>query len=76
MSRTINYNFYHWGPFLYFTNLEKKEVDKIKKLCSKKSQDYREHLAGLIKHEHKIDIKKLLENETPIGTVDDEKFFF
>ena len=59
MSRTINYNFYHWGPFLYFTNLEKKEVDKIKKLCSKKSQDYREHLAGLIKHEHKIDIKKL-----------------
>ena len=59
MSRTINYNFYHWGPFLYFTNLEKKELDKIKKLCSKKSKDYRENLAGLIKHEHKIDVKKL-----------------
>ena len=59
MSRTINYNFYHWGPFLYFTNLEKTELDKIKKLCSKKSKDYREHLAGLIKHEHKIDVKKL-----------------
>ena len=59
MSRTINYNFYHWGPFLYQTQLETKELDQIKKLCSKKSKDYRENLAGLIKHEHAVDVKKL-----------------
>ena len=59
MSRTINYNFYHWGPFLYKTILGPTEINFIKKLCSKKSKHFNENLAGLIKHEHKIDTKKL-----------------
>jgi len=59
MSRTINYNFYHWGPFLYHTTLDKTELNKIKKVCSKKSKDYRKNLAGLIRHEHEVDVKKL-----------------
>jgi hypothetical protein len=59
MSRTINYNFYHWGPFLYKSILEPTEINSIKKLCSKKSKHFNENLAGLIKHEHKIDTKKL-----------------
>ena len=59
MNKTINYNFYHWGPFLYSTNLKKDELKKIKTLCSKKLPDYRSHLAGLLQHEHKLDIKKL-----------------
>jgi len=59
MNKTINYNFYHWGPFLYSTNLKKDELKKIKILCSKKLPDYRSHLAGLLQHEHKLDIKKL-----------------
>lgn len=59
MDRTINYNFYHWGPFLYKTIISKEEIDEVKKLCSKQNEDYRESLAGLLKHEHTIDHKKL-----------------
>lgn len=59
MDKTINFEFFHWGPFLYKTILTKEEVDQVKKLCSKKNEDYRKSLAGLLKHEHKIDPKKL-----------------
>ena len=58
-DKRIDYHFFHWGPYLYKTSLTKEEIDFIKKLCSKKSKDYRKNLAGLIKHEHQIDIKKL-----------------
>jgi len=60
VNKTVNYNYYHWGPFLYKTVLELEELEKIKKLCSKKSKDYRKNLAGLIKHEHIVDSKKIL----------------
>jgi hypothetical protein len=59
MNRTINYNFYHWGPLLYKSVLEPTEINSIKKLCSKKGKSWRKHLAGLIKHEHIIDVKKV-----------------
>ena len=58
-GKRIDYNFFHWGPFLYRTILLKEEMDKIKNLCSKKNKDYRRTLAGLIKHEHEIDHKKM-----------------
>jgi hypothetical protein len=58
-DKIINYNFYHWGPFLYQTILQPEELMKIKKLCSKKTKDYRKNLAGLIRHEHLVDSKKL-----------------
>ena len=58
-SRIINYNFFHWGPLLYKTSLTSEEVDNIKKLCTKKSKDYRKNLAGLINHEHAVNVKKL-----------------
>ena len=57
--KTINYDFFHWGPFLYRTVMTKEEVDQVKKLCSKQNKDVRETLAGLLEHEHKIDHKKL-----------------
>ena len=58
--KTINYNFFHWGPFLYKTKLTNEEIDKIKKLCKKyKKKDFRKNLAGLIKQEYEIDNKKL-----------------
>jgi len=60
MSEQINYQYYHWGPYLYKTFLEKEEIEKIKKLCSKKSESYRSKLAGLIEHEYEIDSKKLV----------------
>ena len=56
--KKINYNFFHWGPFLYRTVITKEEVDQVKKLCSKQNKDVRETLAGLLEHEHKIDHKK------------------
>jgi hypothetical protein len=59
MAKQINYQYYHWGPYLYKTFLEKEEIEKIKKLCSKKLKSYRSELAGLIKHEYQIDSKKL-----------------
>ena len=37
----------------------KEEIDKIKNLCSKKNNDYRKNLAGIIKHEYEIDPKKM-----------------
>jgi hypothetical protein len=58
-DRLINYNFFHWGPFLYRTTLIKEELKKINNLCSKKNNDYRKNLAGIIKHEHAIDSKKI-----------------
>jgi len=59
MTQKINYSYYHWGPFLYKTCLKQEELNKLEKICSKKSQDYRENLAGLIKHEYAINVKKL-----------------
>lgn len=58
-DKQINYRFFHWGPFLYKTSLDKKELKEIKNLCSKKTKDYRSRLAGLIKHEYTIDVKKI-----------------
>jgi hypothetical protein len=56
----INYNFFHWGPFLYKTKIQDKELQKIKLLCKKdKRKDHRKNLAGLIRHEYKIDKEKL-----------------
>jgi hypothetical protein len=60
VNKTVKYNYFHWGPFLYKTVLELDELKKIKKLCSKKSQKHNNKLAGLIKHEHTIDSKKIL----------------
>ena len=60
MAKQINYQYYHWGPYLYKTFLEKEEIEKIKKLCSKKSKSYRSKLAGLIEHEYQIDSEKLI----------------
>jgi len=59
VSKIIRYNYLHWGPFLYKTSLEKEEIEKIKNVCSKESKDYRDNLAGLIKHEHVIDVEKI-----------------
>tara|TARA_R100000781_G_scaffold110467_1_gene75954 strand:+ start:148 stop:732 length:585 start_codon:yes stop_codon:yes gene_type:complete len=59
VSRIIKYRYAHWGPFLYKTSLEQEEIEKIKNLCSKESKDYRDNLAGLIKHEHVIDVNKI-----------------
>ena len=59
MDKTIDYTFFHWGPFLYRTAVTEEEINLIKNLCSKKNKDVRKTLAGMIKHEHEVDRKKL-----------------
>ena len=60
MNRRIEYEFYHWGPFLYKTKLLPEEIKQIKFLCKKnKKKDYRKNLAGFLKNEYTIDEKKL-----------------
>ena len=62
MDRKIEYNFFHWGPFLYRTKLTDKEVNQIKLLCNKnKKRDYRKELAGFLKEEYSINKNKLFE---------------
>lgn len=59
-NKTINYQFFHWGPFLYKTTLTEDELKDIKNLCVKDpKKDTRKNLAGLIKHEYEIDRTKL-----------------
>ena len=59
-NKTIDYTFFHWGPFLYKTTLTENELKDIKNLCVKDpKKDARENLAGLIKHEYTIDCVKL-----------------
>ena len=38
MIKKIEYNYFHWGPFLYKTKLNNKEINNIKKLCKKNSK--------------------------------------
>lgn len=58
-EKIIKYRFFYWGPFLYKSKINKNELNKIKKLCSKKSKNVRAELAGLIENEHSIDVKKI-----------------
>lgn len=59
-QKKIDYNFFHWGPFLYKTKLTEGELEKLKSLCIKnKKRDYRKWLVGFIKHEYSIDKKKV-----------------
>jgi len=50
--KTINYNYYHFGPFLYSTKITDDEVKIMLDICEKqKEEDARDTLAGHIKEE-------------------------
>lgn len=52
----INYNFPYWGQLVYKVSLDKKILNKLKKLCNKdKTKDARHTLAGILDHEYLID---------------------
>lgn len=56
-----NYKFFSWGPFLFKTKITEEEVEQVKFLCKKNTEnDYRKNLVGLIKNEYSIDGGKLL----------------
>ena len=55
----MSYKFYYSGPLLYHTQLEKTDLEEIKKICIKdKTKDYRKDLAGHLENEYKIDTEK------------------
>ena len=65
-QRLVQFEYFHWGPFLYRTKLSKEEIDKIKSLCKKNNKkDYRKKLAGLLKEEYSIDKNKLFSIISP-----------
>ena len=55
--RRIEYNFYHWGPFVCHYKLLPKEIEEYKSLESGK--DYRDNLAGHLKNEKALDTNKV-----------------
>ena len=56
----INYNFYHWGPFLYKTRLTDESIEKVLSFCKKKkSLDFRRALVGHIEEEYKLNVKEI-----------------
>ena len=38
MNKLINYEFFHWGPFLYKTVIGKEEVDQVKNYVVNKTK--------------------------------------
>ena len=54
----IQYSYFHWGPFLFHCQVTQEECNMIMeegKKCRKKSNDYREKLAGHLSEEYKLD---------------------
>ena len=49
-----DYNFYYWGPLLFKIKMQQVDLKKCADLCSKKSSEVDETLAGVIKHQHYI----------------------
>jgi hypothetical protein len=49
-----DYNFYYWGPILFKIKMQQEDLKKCVDLCSKKSSEVDETLAGVIKHQHYI----------------------
>ena len=53
--KTINYNYYHFGPFLYSTKITDDEVKTMLDICEKqKGKDFRKSLAGHLKEEYEL----------------------
>jgi len=53
----IKYSSYHWGPFLFHTQVTPAECQMVLeegKKCRQKSNDHRQHLAGHLKEEYRF----------------------
>ena len=57
----LGWSYYLWGPLVFQTTVDKKDITKIKKLCKKdKVKDYKTSLAGIIEEEFEIDKEKYM----------------
>ena len=59
------YHFYYWGPLLFKIKIHLVDLKKCAALCSKKSSEVDETLAGVIKHQHYISATQYSKIITP-----------
>ena len=57
-QKTLSYSFFYWGPLLFKIKLDPTDLKACLKLCSKKSSEVNETLAGVIKHQHYVSPQK------------------
>jgi len=58
----LGWSYYHWGPLVFQTKVDKKDIVKIKKLCKKdKVKDHKTNLAGIIDEEYEINKESYLQ---------------
>ena len=53
-KNALSYKFFYWGPLLFKTKLQSKDLKECVKMCNKESSPVNETLVGVIKHEHYI----------------------
>ena len=53
-SSEIVGQFFYWGPLLFKIKLQPQDLEKCANLCSKKSSEVSDSLAGVIKHQHYV----------------------
>ena len=53
-SSEIVGKFFYWGPLLFKIKLQPQDLEKCANLCSKKSSEVSDSLAGVIKHQHYV----------------------
>jgi uncharacterized protein (TIGR02466 family) len=58
MTTDSPYRLFNFGPMLCKMKLKDAEVKKYVELCSKKTAHINKNLAGVIKHEHTVDLQK------------------
>ena len=46
---TMEYNIYHWGPLLFKIKVRPSDVESLKKIANKATENWSEKLAGIIK---------------------------
>ena len=71
---TPPYQLFNFGPMLCKMKLKDADLKKYVELCSKKTSFINENLAGVIKHEHSLDLQKYGEIINPYVSVFYEGF--
>ena len=54
-SWEMEYNIYHWGPLLFKIKLRPIDVEALRKISLKATEDWSDNLAGIIKEEKSLD---------------------
>jgi len=54
-NEEISYDIYHWGPLLFKTTINRKDINALRKLADKSKELWSDSLAGIITDEYKMD---------------------